>query len=62
VTPRGSYVGLVDAPVRRGRHEVVVRFTGTTGFRLAAQGQMVAWAIAALVAAVEGACALRRRL
>lgn len=62
VTPGGSYDGLVDVPVPRGRHEVVVRFTGTTGFRLAAQWQMVAWAIAALAAAAEGARALRRRL
>jgi hypothetical protein len=61
VTPSGSYDGLVDVPVGRGRHEVVVRFTGTTGFRLAAQWQMVAGAIAALAAAVEAACALRRR-
>jgi hypothetical protein len=60
VAPQSSYDGLLDIPVPKGRHDVVVKFTGTPTFRAAAGFQMVAWALVALAALTETLLALSR--
>jgi hypothetical protein len=57
-TPQSSYDGLLDVPLTKGRHEVLVKFEGTASFIAAAWWQMIGWTIAAIAAL----SATRRRL
>jgi len=50
---QGSYDGLLDIPLTKGRHEVAIRFKGTGVFVASSWWQLIAWAAVGLAGVLE---------
>jgi hypothetical protein len=59
---QGSYDGLLDIPLTKGRHEVFVQFKGTGAFVASSWWQLVSWTTVGLAAVFEVSLRMRRRV
>jgi hypothetical protein len=56
-----SFDGLIDLPVKKGTHDVLIQFKGTPALRAAIRWEFAGWALVGLALCSELVAALRHR-